>query len=165
MPEDEKQAVGFGRLEALIEASRKEAAESADRRERAAVDRHDKLASEVKDLKTNHANLVLEVGQLKVKATAAELLGPQFAEHMAKDDATTAAIGRHIKAIEESAGKLKDTSADIKAGTAGLVKTNEAQNIVLTEQTRLLNQLRVMTPLIVAICTALVAVIAAVRGH
>ncbi len=165
MSGEEQQAVGFGRLEALIEASRKEAAESADRRERAAVDRHDKLASEVKDLKTNHANLALEVGALKTKAYTAERLGPQFAEHIAKDDATTAAIAKHIKAIEESATKLKDTSTDIKAGTAGLVKTTDAQNLVLTEQTRLLNQLRVMTPLIVAICTALVAVIAAVRGH
>lgn len=147
-------AAGFARLETLVETSRKQAAESAETRERAAVDRHNSLANEVRTLKASHTNLALEVGQLKTKAQQAledaHRSSHDLSEHMKSDELTTAAIAAHIETIQKSSTAIQVSTSLIPAA-----------NLEIDKQTKILKHIRASTPIITAIASAAAAYFAA----
>ncbi len=143
MADDNETIRAFARLEAAVESSRKQAAESAESRERSAVARHASLESEVRTLKTSHANLALSVRALENKSAKS---GEDLSEHIRRDDTTTAAISRHIQGIEHA--------------TKAIDITTNVQNVELDTQTKLLRRaetMRSITPIITAVASALAA--------
>ncbi len=148
MSDEAKMGEGFARLEILVENARKQSAESAETRERAAVERHDKLAREVGSLKTAHTNLALVVGSLQTKVNQVERFGPEFAAHAARDEEIVSAMAVHISKIEK-------TTTSTALETIG-------QSTELDKQTRILMHLRAITPILTAIASAAAAYFA---GH
>ncbi len=140
---DENQTKGFARLEALLEAS-----------ERSAISRHENLATEVRSLKVSQADLALRVGQIEVRNKLTEGLSAEVSSHMAKDDATNAAIARHIKALEVNSVFTRNTATAIEV-------CNVDQNLELAKQTKMLQHIRAATPILTAIASAVAAYFAA----
>lgn len=147
-------AKGFARLETLVETSRKQAAESAETRERAAVERHNTLAGEVRTLKTAHANLAIEVSSLKTKAQQAlddaHRSSSDLSNHIKADEEIITAIGKHVDSIQKTTSLIP--AANIEAAKQG---------VEIDKQTAILKHIRTATPIITAIASALAAYFAA----